>query len=83
MNDKNQRILELCQHVGADVYLSGQGARSYNDEPLFNSKGISIVYQEYQHPVYDQINGPFVSNLSVVDALFNLGFESTRALIKG
>jgi hypothetical protein len=80
--EKNERILELCKYFGADTYLSGQGAKSYNDEALFNQNGIVIVYQKYKHPCYHQINGPFVSNLSIIDALFNEGFISVSNLLK-
>lgn len=83
VEDKNERILNLCRHFKADVYLSGKGAKAYNDEDLFKEYGIRIVYQEFAHPTYQQINGPFVSNLSIIDALFNLGFASAATLLNG
>jgi hypothetical protein len=82
VEDKNERILELCKHFNADVYLSGQGAKKYNDESLFNKNGVTIIYQQYHHPVYPQLNGSFISNLSIVDVLFNVGFESCANLLK-
>jgi len=43
-----------------------------------------LIYQEFQHPRYDQVNtAEFVPGLSVIDALMNCGFERTAELIHG
>ncbi|MFW6116407.1 MAG: WbqC family protein [bacterium] len=76
----NERNLNICRHLGADVYLSGQGARSYNDEALFTSHGIELRYQHFDHPQYAQLHGEFIAKLSVIDLLFNCGPESRTIL---
>jgi hypothetical protein len=80
---KNDRNLNICRHFGATQYLSGQGARKYNDEDSYRAAGIELKYQEYVHPEYAQPNGPFVSHLSVIDALFCLGFAGLSDLLHG
>ncbi len=64
-----RRILELVEVVGGDVYLTGTGSRSYLDETMFQEAGVEVVWQEFEHPVYDQLHGPFEPMLSVIDYL--------------
>jgi hypothetical protein len=64
--------LELCRRLGAATYLSGSGARAYNDPAPFAAAGIDLVYHEFVHPRYAQPHGPFVPGLSAVDYLFSV-----------
>ena len=73
-----KRLLGYCQYFGASSYLSGSSAREYLDVELFTANGISIVWQDYVHPVYTQLHGPFCSHLSVLDLLLNEGPQSTQ-----
>jgi WbqC-like protein family len=72
-SDKSDRIVEICRVLDADTYLSGIGARSYNDEEIFRRAGVELAYSDFEHPVYRQLWGDFVPNLSIVDLLFNEG----------
>lgn len=76
--DRNQRLIEVCQKVGATAYLSGQGGRKYNDEALFLQHGIRLGYRSFVHPEYPQLYGNFVAGLSVIDAIFNCGPTAAR-----
>lgn len=78
----SQRNLSICKYLGADVYLSGEGARSYNDEEAFEREGIKLVYTNFRHPVYQQLWGDFIPNLSIIDLLFNEG-EKSLSILKG
>ena len=77
---QSERLLALCQHVGARRYLSGDAAKDYLDTELFARHGIEVEWQDYLHPVYPQQHGAFVPYLSIVDLLFNCGEESTSIL---
>mgnify|MGYP006305196201 CR=1 FL=1 len=77
---KNDLIIYLCNTNGADVYLSGKGAQKYNDEEKLNAHGIQLKYLSFEHPVYPQLHGEFISHLSVIDLLFNCGDESYKYL---
>ncbi|MGO8806863.1 MAG: WbqC family protein [Candidatus Bathyarchaeia archaeon] len=68
-------ILSQCKAVGADTYLSGIGGRVYLDIPLLENAGIKVVFQDFHYPVYTQLYGTFVPNLSIVDYLFCHGGE--------
>jgi len=77
-------LVDLCQLIGADTYWSGSEGRHYIDEAKFSAAGISLVYQDYDHPVYPQIHGlPFVPYMSVVDVLFNCGPASLDIVLSG
>ncbi len=78
----NQRNLEICKALNADIYLSGTGARSYNDADAFQREGINLVYSDFKHPVYTQLWGEFIYNMSVIDLLMNEGEGSPRILME-
>lgn len=75
---KNEKLINLCKAVGADTYLSGQGAKAYMDKDLFLSNGIKVNYQEFLDPIYEQLWGDFIPNLSIIDFLFNCGKEEIK-----
>jgi hypothetical protein len=70
---KSELILEQCKAVGAKVQLSGSGGRDYLDTKLFELQGIVVVFQDFRSPIYPQLKGEFIPNLSVVDYLFCTG----------
>lgn len=77
-DDLNIAIVKRC---GGDAYLSGTGGLNYMDAALYAREGLEVRLNQVALPPYPQINGPFIPNLSVIDALFNLGTEGTRHLI--
>lgn len=77
-----EALVAMMKKVGADIYLSGPGAREYLEEKQFADVGVKVIWQEFRHPVYPQLwGGEFIPNLSVIDALFMVGFEGVRKLI--
>lgn len=78
---KGKLVLEICQKIGADVYLAGQGSREYMQEVLsdFKESNIIVNWHNFVHPIYSQHNKyPFVSGLSGLDVLFFNGIENAR-----
>jgi len=39
-----------------------------------------VVFQSFNHPVYHQLYGDFIPNLSLLDLLFNCGPNSLKIL---
>lgn len=75
-------ILEINRAMSADRYFSGVAGRDYLIEDDFKNAGIQIEYQDFHHPVYDQLwDGPFQPYMSVIDPLFVHGADATRSLI--
>lgn len=81
-NDPTDRLIDICQSLGGDTYLSGQDGAKYMNLERFKERGIKVIFQNFQHPVYDQLYGNFQPNLSIIDLLFNCGPESLN-IIKG
>lgn len=80
VSDPNKRLVGLCDVTNTQRYITSSTARSYMDEKLFQKHSIDIVYNDYLQPVYDQLWGEYVPNLSSLDALFNLGKETRKLL---
>ncbi|WP_421773546.1 WbqC family protein [Gracilimonas sp.] len=74
-NDLN---IGICKYFDADTYLSGQGAKKYNDEDQFEKAAIKLKYQQFDHPEYKQLFEGFIPNLSVIDLLINEGPDAGR-----
>ncbi len=83
---KDARLAAICKHLSADAYLSPQGSADYieSTEPggEIVKQGISLYYHFYEHPVYTQLYGSFVPYMSIVDLLFNEGFENALGIIR-
>lgn len=76
----SERLAALVRHVGGDVYVSGVGGLQYLDPSAFEDVDVRI--QDFRHPEYPQLWGPFVRNLSALDLLLNVG-ESSENLVRG
>lgn len=81
--EKSELVLDMCRKMGADTYIFGEQGRDYADVEAFEAAGIRVVFQDYQHPTYPQNNGPFVSHLSVLDLLFNVGPGAREVIMSG
>jgi hypothetical protein len=77
---KKSLAVDLCKEFNCDTYLSGAGARSYNDSERFEQAGIKLRYQDFFHPVYKQAHGGFIPNMSILDLIFNHGPNSLQIL---
>jgi hypothetical protein len=79
------RLVNICRHFKADMYLSGSGGKEYLDETQFRDAGIRVGYQDFVPPRYPQhwarSDEEFVPGLSVIDLLFNCGTKSLPVLM--
>lgn len=76
------RLVNLCKEVNASKYLSGQGAKSYINEESFLNNDIDLIYQDFSPRPYEQLSKKFIPGLSIIDVLFNCGYELTENLVK-
>lgn len=76
-----QRLIDICRHIGADTYLAGADGPNYMDLEAFQREGIDVVVQDFQHPVYPQRHGEFVSHMSIIDLFFNCGPRSAEIIL--
>lgn len=83
--EKDSRLVSICRAFECTEYLSPQGSSAYleTEQPggAFNGSGIPLYYQNYEHPTYEQVNGPFVPYMGIVDLIFNVGFSNALSVI--
>lgn len=76
---KEERVIAICEKLGASEYISGNGARVYQEEEHFTSRGIKLTYSRYKPFEYPQLwSNDFLPNASILDYLFNCGFTTDR-----
>lgn len=80
--DPDDRLIALTKHFDADIYLAGGGGKGYMDMEKYTQSGVKVIFQEYKHPVYNQLFGDFKPFMSVVDLIYNHG-EKSLEILKG
>lgn len=79
--DRLDRLIGIVKHFGGDVFYEGAAGKSYIPPEYFESNGVRVEFQDYVHPAYPQLHGAFVSHLSVLDLLFNVGPDSLETIL--
>lgn len=83
---KEEYVINIVKHFGGDIYISGAGAKSYQQNENFEKNNIKLVYQDMYHYLqqnpYKQKGKQFVNGLTFIDALFNIGKEGFMKLIE-
>ena len=83
---KSNLVLDICKSQNSKIYLSGINGKNYLDLNSFEKNEIKVLYQEYKcvpyHQQFDK-KSDFISNLSVLDLLFNKGEDSINIIRKG
>ena len=78
----NQLLIDLTKKVECDIYMAGAGADGYQEIELFKKQGIGFIYQEFQHPVYEQVKTKeFIKGLSVIVYIFCTGSKEFGELV--
>lgn len=77
---KSDLIIKMCKIVQARSFVFGQHGRRYIEKEKFFQNDIKFVFQKFEHPVYSQIHGEFISQMSFIDLLFNHGEKSISIL---
>ena len=78
---KDELVLALCKSIGANKYLSGNGAKKYMRIDIFTENEIQVEYQKFNQPAYKQIfSSDFQAGLSMLDVLVNCGIDKTIKL---
>ena len=75
-------IISMCKAFNAKTFVAGVTGKTYLDKKAFETEKIQLVFQNFEHPVYNQLHGEFVPNMSFIDLLFNQGPESIKILRK-
>jgi hypothetical protein len=76
----NKLLIEICRKVRASNYLAQAATKKYLDARLFADAGIELNFFRPPSPVYPQLWGDFIPDLSAFDFLFNCGPKSHEIL---
>lgn len=80
---KSDLVLDMCIKTGANSYIFGALGRDYADVKSFLDSGVTPFFQDYKHPVYNQLHGDFISHMSIIDLLVMYGCNSFDILMEG
>ena len=79
----DQMLVEICKKLGASHFLAQHATKKYLDEGLFHEAGIKLEYFKPPSPIYPQLWGSFIPNLSTFDLLFNCGPKARDIMLEG
>ncbi|MBN9410999.1 MAG: WbqC family protein [Burkholderiales bacterium] len=81
---RSQRLVGLCRHLDCDRYLSPVGSAEYlAEDGAFESADVALSFQDYPVRAYPQKGvAEFISHLSVLDVVANLGWSGTADYIR-
>ncbi len=75
--------VEVCRKLRASHFLAQSGAKKYLDQNAFQTAGVELIFFNPRPPVYPQLWGPFITNLSAFDLIFNCGPRAHDILKEG
>lgn len=84
---KDYKLLNICKKVNSNFLLANNSTLKYLKTDIFSENNIIVEPQNYNHPNYEQFFDKkpvvWISNLSVLDLLFNYGAGSKTVILRG
>lgn len=77
-HNPTQRLIDICEFVGASNYIIGTRAKDYMENWRWENTIVNLEYFEPEYPKYPQLCGDYKPYLSIIDLLFNCGEESGK-----
>ncbi len=74
-------LIEICRYFGASAYLAPAAAAKYLNAGFFEKAGIELRTAQPRSPVYPQLWGDFIPDLTSFDLLLNCGPKAREILI--
>ncbi|TCV94953.1 WbqC-like protein [Luteibacter rhizovicinus] len=75
-----ERVLDICESLGATIYINTPGGRKLYSHEHFLSRHIRLCFLCPEVPAYTQLGHPPIPGLSIVDCLMFNGLKKTRTL---
>ena len=75
------RVIDICEKLGADEYINPIGGLNLYDWKHFKSKNIELAFIRMKDIEYPQFGSEFVPNLSVIDAMMFNSRENVRKML--
>ena len=83
-NKKSIYVLDLIKYINGTKFLFGKNYWKYftvEDKKAFDDCNIEYLLQEFEFKEYPQLHGSFVSGLSFIDLLFNIGKKDSSKFL--
>lgn len=82
-SSRSTKILDLCIAEDCNAYISPIGAAEYLAEDCFETNSqVALTFQDYKPANYSQgCNSEFISHMSILDALVNIGIDEVKSYI--
>ncbi len=77
-----EKIIDICQKLGATYYLNASGGKSLYDENQFLNGNIFLKFIEPPQITYPQFKNTFIPYLSIIDVLMFNSLESIQDFLK-
>jgi hypothetical protein len=75
-------LIAICEQMGAKQYLTFPMVDKHIEIDKMKARGIDVVHARFHPPIYPQLWGDFIYNLSTLDLLFNCG-PKAREIVAG
>lgn len=75
-------LADIVCRAGGGGYLAGDGAQGYEDVDEYRKRGLRFEKNNFISLPYSQGKTGFVGGLSILDAMFHLGADGTRKLLR-
>ena len=79
---KHLLIKKICEMKNCSYFVSTRGSEIYLKDLTRDKINFELVYYDFKNLDYNQIGSNFISHLSSLDLLFNLGKHSKKYLEK-
>lgn len=82
--ERTVRLIRICEHFGCGDYLSPIGAADYlASDGCFEQSSVRLAFQNFTPEPYSQRGASeFVSHLSWIDVVANLGWEHAACYVR-
>ncbi len=79
-----ERIIEICRVIGADIYINPIGGVDLYHAETFHKNNIELYFLQMQgeEVIYKQYNNVFVKNLSIIDILMFNTKQQVKELLE-
>ncbi len=74
-------LITICRKLGASRFLMQKAAKKYLNSEHFKAEGIQLADFRPPSPVYPQLWGEFIPNLSALDLILNCGPKAHDIMI--
>lgn len=76
-----EKILNICELLGATEYYNAIGGYSLYSSDLFEERGMKLKFIKMNNIIYKQFNNEFQPNLSIIDVMMFNSQERIKELL--